>query len=130
MWFNIAYHGPAYRAAIDRTFHKGLLPAIQYASNLTAGPICISDKIDMPYIYVLFEERPDPSKVVSTIQYEHPVNDMFPVRTVTRYTFGTKNCHPETMPVYVLTSDELPPHFGQRYRYELFDNYVVYYPKP
>ncbi len=130
VWFTVIYHGPAYRTAIDRKFHKGLLPAIQYASSLTTGPICVTDKIDMPYIFVLFAEQPDPFQVIHTIQYGDPSNDMYPVRSLTRYAFGAQNCVPSERLVYVWTTDEVPPHVGLRYRYEFFDNFVVYSPKP
>ncbi len=130
LWFSIAYHGPAYRAAIDHKFHKGLLPAIQYASSLSTGPVCVTDNIDMPYIFVLFAEQPELSSVLQTIQYGNPANDLFPVRSMTRYRFGAENCPSLEPPVYVWSTDEVPPHLGQRYHYQFFDEFVVYYPKP
>lgn len=130
VWFTIEYHGEQYRTMIDSKFHAGLLEAIQYASDKTPGPVCVTDKIDMPYIYVLFVEKPDPRMVMGTIRYIDSSNPLRPVLSMTRYTFGARNCDARLLPVYLLTTDEIPPRFGKRYDYQFFDQFVVYYPKP
>jgi hypothetical protein len=58
---------------------------------------------------------------------------MAPLRQVAsygRYTFGTERCSAGLAYTYVLAADEIPPRLGNRYQYEFFDNYVVYYAKP
>ena len=127
--FTLAYHGAGYRAMIDHKFHDGLMPAIHYASSLTRGPVCVTGKFDQPYIYVLFSEKPDPRQVVATIRYAEPSGDLRTARSLTRYTFGTQNCDISESPVYVLTSDEIPPHMGRKYGFKFFDEFVVYFPQ-
>ncbi|MGE5074153.1 MAG: hypothetical protein ACM3MF_12050, partial [Anaerolineae bacterium] len=126
-WFTIVYHGQGYRSMIDRKFHLGLLPAMQYASGLTTGPICVTGKIDQPYIYALFAEKPDPHSVAASLRYADVPGDIRTVQSVTRYTFGTRNCAAGEPQVYVLTADEIPPQLGKRYDYRFFDQFVVYY---
>jgi 4-amino-4-deoxy-L-arabinose transferase-like glycosyltransferase len=130
VWFTIVYHGPGYRTLIDQKFHHGLLPAIKSAGSRSSGPVCITDKIDMAYIYVLFVEKPDPTSVLETIQYVEAAGPLRPVRSFGRYTFGWRNCSGIEPYTYVLTADEIPPRMGNRYDFEFFDTVVVYYPRP
>jgi len=127
--FTIDYHGETYKEMADYKFHSGLLSALQYASTMSHGPICVTDKIDMPYIYVLFVEKPDPKSYLDSILYIDTTSPFRQVRSLLRYTFGKQNCFSGTQTVYVLTSNEIPPHLGNRYNYQFFDNFVVYYPK-
>jgi hypothetical protein len=128
--FLLAYLGGPYRALAEHKFHTGLLPAIHFASSIASGPVCVTGRIDQPYIYVLFSEKPDPRRALQTIQYAASVDGMRSVRSLARYEFGADNCDTRQMPVYVLTTEELPPHMGGRYQYEFFDQFVVYYPRP
>ena len=128
--FTFDYHGSVYMKMADIKFHTGLLSAIQYADTIANGQICLTSKIDMPYIYVLFAEKPDPASYLNTIQYFDATDPFRQVRSLLRYTFGKQNCSVGTQVVYVLTSDEIPPPLGNRYKYEFFDNFVVYFPKP
>jgi len=128
--FTADYHGEAYRAAASRKFRPGLLPAIQYASTISQGPICVTDEPGHPYIYVLFIERPDPAAYLDSIEYENRAGPSRYVRSLLRYTFGKQNCPLQPLPVYVLAVGEVPPQLGRKYEFEFFDNYVVYYPRP
>jgi len=127
--FTIDYHGEVYKEMADNKFHLGLLSAIQYASAISHGPICVTDKVDMPYIYVLFVEKPNPNSYLNSMVYIDSPSPFRQVRSLLRYTFGKQNCINGTQTVYVLASDEIPPHLGNRYNYQFFENFVVYFPK-
>jgi hypothetical protein len=128
--FTASYHGKAYRAASAWKFHAGLLSALQFARGLSDRPICMTGRIDMPYVYALFSDPVNPSEFQRTVQYVDPQAPLRQVLSFGRYVFGTQNCPSGSPFTYVLTADEIPPRFGNRYQYEFFDNFVVYYPKP
>jgi hypothetical protein len=128
--FTIDYHGDAYGRMADIKFHTGLLSAIQYASTTTQGPICVTDKIDMPYIYVLFVEKPDPASYLNSIQYVDNGSPFRQVRSLLRYTFGKQNCINLPDTVYLLRSDDGFPKTGSKYNVEVFNDFHVYTPKP
>jgi hypothetical protein len=128
--FTMAYHGEPYRRQIDSKFQKGLLPAIEFARGLTKGAICVTDKINMPYIYALFVEHTSPAEFQSSVMYADGTTPMRQVASFGRYRFGVRNCGAGDDLIYVLRADEMTPRLGNRYSYEFFDNFVVYYPTP
>jgi hypothetical protein len=129
IFYTISYHGQAYRQQIDIKFHTGLLPALKFTRGFDDKPICVTDEINMPYIFALFSEQTNPEVYLSTIRY---LDSQAPIRQVIsygRYTFGKQNCTGDKMFVYLLDATEIPPHLGNRYDFRFFDNFVVYYPK-
>jgi hypothetical protein len=127
--FNLAYHGAAYQQASSLKYRPGLMPAIHFASTMTDGPVCVTDEPGQPYIYVLFSERLAPSTYLGNIAYAPSPDAERRVRSLSRYTFGKQACPLQPLPAYVLVNKEIPPQLGNRYDYEFFGNYVVYYPK-
>jgi len=127
--FTLDYHGTSYRQQISQKFHDGLLPALRYAESKADTTVCVTDEINMPYIFALFSGHTSPADYLGTVRY---VDAQAPFRQVVsfdRYVIGTQNCAGRTAVTYVLTTDEIPPRFGNRYSYEFFGNFVVYYPK-
>jgi hypothetical protein len=127
--FTLAYHGGSYRQQIGQKFHDGLLPALRYAESHADTTVCVTDELNMPYIFALFSGHTSPADYIGTVAY---VDAQAPFRQVVsfdRYVFGAQNCAGRAAATYVLTSDEIPPRFGNRYAYEFFGNFVVYYPK-
>ncbi len=53
-------------------FFDGLLPALQHAQSATSGAICVSGKVNMPYIYALFTEQTAPREFNRTVRYVDP----------------------------------------------------------
>lgn len=128
--FTVKYHGHDYRVQVDFKFQNGILPALRFAKGHTNGAICVTDKTNMPYIYALFAEPISPSAFLASVDY---VDESAPLRHVAsfgRYSFGARNCPQGNSPVYVLTAYETPPRLGNRYSYEFFNDFVVYYPRP
>jgi hypothetical protein len=129
-FFTAAYHGTAYKKTADFKFHAQLLSAIRYADRAARGPVCITARIDMPYIYVLFAERPDPKSYLGNIVYSYADAATRNVRSMSRYTFGKDNCAPEPTTVYLLRYDDGRPKAGVRYDARAFGDFSVYVPKP
>jgi hypothetical protein len=128
--FTAAYHGQSYRLQANVKFRPGLLPALQFARSSSANPLCVTDRINMPYIFALFSEHDSPADFLRTVEY---VDALAPFRQVVsygRYIFGTQNCTNVASYTYVLTTEEIPPRLGNRYQYEFFDDFVVYFPRP
>ena len=126
--FSMTYHGEAYRRQADSKFQNGLLPALRYARGVTDGALCVTDKINMPYIYALFTEHTSPAAFQASVKYVDPLQPFQRVASFGRYTFGSRTCTGAEAWTYVLRTDEIPPRLGNRYSYEFFDQFVVYYP--
>ncbi len=127
--FTFAYHGESYRQQIGQKFHAGLLPALRFAESQVDTGLCVTDEINMPYIFALFTAHTTPADYVGTVKYVDAQAPFRQVLSFDRYIFGTQNCMGATPYTYVLTTQEIPPRFGNRYSYEFFDKFVVYYPK-
>ena len=128
--FTIDYHSEAYKTMSDLKFHTGLLSALQYANENSQSPICVTDKIDMPYIYILFVDKLSPTSYLNTIQYTNTQGPFRQVRSLLRYTFGKLNCTNRPDTVYLFRSDDGFPKTGYKYNVEIFNSYHVYTPKP
>lgn len=127
--FTRDYHGPQYRLVADREYSAGLLPAIDYASKQTDGPVCVTDAPNMAYIYVLFSQQLDPRTYLPTIKYTKPHAPLRGVLRLGRYNFGLDNCPPDEKTVYILSNlGEVVPQDTIGYRPTAFTNFTVYAP--
>ena len=127
--FTLVYHGASYRQQINHKFHDGLLPALRYAESQPGTTICVTDEINMPYIFALFSGHSSPGDYLGTVTYVDPQAPFRQVVSFDRYIFGPQNCSGRAAVTYVLLAGEIPPRFGNRYSYEFFGDFVVYYPK-
>jgi hypothetical protein len=127
--FTLVYHGRAYRDAANTEFRAGILPALQYASQTSRGPICVSAASGQ-YIYILYLEHANPTSYLSSMKYDDPLSRERNVVSLGRYTFGVGNCTGSSAWTYVLSNSDNLPRLGNRYDYKFFDNYVVFYVKP
>jgi hypothetical protein len=84
----------------------------------------------MPYIYVLFVEKPDPASYLASVRYRDAAGPYRQVESFLRYTFGKRFCAglPET--IYLLRPDDGLPKTGSKYLVEVFNEYHVFIPKP
>jgi hypothetical protein len=127
--FSVAYHGESYRADAKSKFNQGILGALGFARELDTERVCVTDKVTQPYIYTLFSDPMDPREFALTVQYLDAQDPLRRVGTYGRYTFGSRNCALDSSTAYVLRAEEIPPRFGNRFEYEFFDNFVVYFPR-
>ena len=128
--FTIYYHGAAYRQQADREYFTGLLPALNYARDSSASPICIpTSKVNMPYVFSMFAEQVSPAVGPDKIIYVEQQAQFRHVISVGRYYFGPENC-PGVPPVsYILFFNEPPPTGGKAFTVRQFDLFKVYLPK-
>jgi len=122
------YFGAEYQNEIGQEFSAGFLPAIDFATHSGTGPICASDEVNMPYIYALIAEKPNPQDFLRTVKYTHPVGMKRPVRSFGRYIFGLNYCEAEPDTIYVLGDNELPPQAPAGYKETSFGYFNVYTP--
>ncbi len=127
VFFTITYHGEPFRRQVDVKYNAGLFSALKFTKQFENSPICMTNKINMPYIFALFSEQSDPANYLETVKYVDPQVPLRQVASFGRYTFGWKNCVGSRSFIYILRSDEIPPPLGHRYKFEFFDNFVVYY---
>jgi len=131
-FFTRAYHGKTYREQSTIRFFPGFLSATNSArhANNASDPICMTDKVNMPYVFVQFSEQADLRDYLDTIEYVDPQAEFRFVRSMGRYTFGLQNCanHPGT--IYVTRYDEELPVAANDYDMTRFDNFLVFTPHP
>jgi hypothetical protein len=122
------YLGNKYRTQADAAFFPGLIPALEYAEQVKNVPICVTDHVNMPYIYVLFTDHLDPKDYLNTIQYTDPHTPFRPVASLGRYTFGLSNCPPVAAgTIYILNPQETQDLSGDLQK-KTFGDYVVAIP--
>jgi 4-amino-4-deoxy-L-arabinose transferase-like glycosyltransferase len=68
-------------------FHAGLTEAIAYAESLEPEQVWISGKVNMPYIYVLFETKADTGEFLETVRYRNPRGAFRQVSSFGKYRF-------------------------------------------
>jgi 4-amino-4-deoxy-L-arabinose transferase-like glycosyltransferase len=121
------YFGP-YRESVGPVFFESFPDAVAAAARSTDGPICVTDRVNMPYIFVLFATTPDPRTFVESVQYVNPGDTFQRVRRFDRYTFGTSSCT-GAEDAYVLTAQELARAAPGAAVWP-FKQYVVVVPEP
>jgi hypothetical protein len=84
----------------------------------------------MPYIYVLFLEKPDPASYLNSIQYLDANGHFWQVRSLLRCTFGKHYCPNLPDTAYLLRFDDRLTMTGSKYNVEGFTDFQVYTPKP
>lgn len=122
------YFGKPYQDSVSREFSAGLLPSMNFAIQAGDGPICVSDKPRMPYIFALMAEKPNPLDYLATVKYVNPDNEFREVNSFGRYTFGSQNCLAVPEMIYVLREDEQPLSANVGYTVRQFGIFNVYVP--
>ena len=108
-------------------FFDGLLPALANARGTTpeGGKICVTDQINMPQIYALFNSPTDSSEYIRTVKYINPEGPFRKVASYRNYTFGLQRCDFEKTSVVVAHMGEaIPTSFVKSRTFSLFDVYT------
>jgi hypothetical protein len=71
--------------------------------------VCIGTDVNMPYAFVLFEERYDPREFVRTVVYENPGAEFEWVASFGRYVFKLERCPFERAGAVVMSEGEAVP---------------------
>lgn len=116
------------RVRLGEYFFDGMLPALTLAQQSRNEAICVTDQVNMPYIYALFSEQTDPNDFVRTVRYVDPQAPFRVAKSFGRYTFGLQNCDVAKTKVYVLSARERPPTLPFIPTIRTFGSFVVYLP--
>ncbi|MDO8648281.1 MAG: glycosyltransferase family 39 protein [Candidatus Peregrinibacteria bacterium] len=92
---------------IASSFYVSFDEAIDFASEAQDGDICVTDRLNMPYIQVLVHRSIDPILFLRTRRLD-PHTLHLGVESFGRYTFGINRCDRENTAAYVLENKELP----------------------
>jgi hypothetical protein len=103
--FSDKYFG-SYREEASAAFFSSFGDAINRAADSTSGPLCITGRVNQPYVFVLFYRRLDPRIFIRTVQYENPGAQFQNVLSFDRFTFGLEQCDPGITQGYVADRDE------------------------
>ncbi|MGI5970394.1 MAG: ArnT family glycosyltransferase [Oscillospiraceae bacterium] len=95
-----------FNAIIGKTFFEGFSEAVRYAETLGKDRVYITDSVNMPYIYVLLENRIAPSEFIETVEYINPDGAFRWVRRFGKYEFGRSFDHQAPGTVYIVESGE------------------------
>ncbi|MDP9222505.1 MAG: glycosyltransferase family 39 protein, partial [Actinomycetota bacterium] len=123
--FTHAYFGASYRSQASFVSFEHFGEAINLAASATSGPLCITSRVNEPYIYVLFYRRIDPHLFLQTVHYENPGAEFEQVSSFDRYTFGLDRCDPARTQAYVADQDEAGQIDQARFSTQQIGRYVV-----
>lgn len=112
-------------AEMARRFYSGLPQSMTLATQLPGERVCITDQVNMPYIYTLFAERTDPHVFIRTVQYGDLQAAFRNASRYGRYTFGVQNCD-RSYAVFVLRKREALPSGAHVQAVATYDDFVVY----
>lgn len=110
---------------IKSSFSYGLGDAIQYAEKIkTNDKINITtNTINMPYIYVCFYNKIEPTNFIKTVVYKDNNNGFKEVGSFGRYTFGKNKLN--TNIVSIFSKDEMEIFNIDFSKYKNFGNYYI-----
>jgi hypothetical protein len=129
-FFTYDYHSSEYQQNARKEFYTGFLPAVQTAVAIPEVPVCITtEKLQGPFIFVLFAEPLHPNDYLDTMVYTDPYAQSRLVERMARYTFGLDNCSDTSETIYVLYRTERPPRATRFFDVKKYDRYWVYIPK-
>ncbi|MBW4085020.1 glycosyltransferase family 39 protein [Paenibacillus sp. S150] len=109
---------------IGPAFYDSLGEAIQYASEATGGRVYVTDKVNMPYIFVLFYEKINPHDFLDSVKYSNPGEAFQEVASFGRYSFGAPGLEPGQT-AYVYGNNEALPAVAGGHTITRFTNYSV-----
>lgn len=119
-----------YPEQIGPAFYDSFGEAIQYASEESSGNIYITDKVNMPYIYVLFYEQISPHDFLKTVNYANPGGAFQQVSSFGRYGFGNPSIASGENAAYIFWNGDTIPAEGDNYKVKRFANYTVVTTEP
>jgi hypothetical protein len=114
-----------YPKEIGPAFYDSFGEAIQYASEESAGNIYVTDKVNMPYIYVLFYEQINPHDFLATANYSNPGGAFQQVSSFGRYKFGNSSIALGETATYIFWNGDPIPAESDNYAVKRFTNYSV-----
>jgi hypothetical protein len=123
------YLSPEYQDEVGWEFNAGMVPAVQSVMEYPDAPVCITNEMNFPYVYVQLVDQRNPEEYLATIRYLDPVAKYRVVEKMGRYSFGIQNCTLDAKTIYILKMDQSLPLDEALFNTETFELYVVYIPK-
>ncbi|AEI39241.1 ArnT family glycosyltransferase [Paenibacillus mucilaginosus] len=114
-----------YPKKISSRFYESFGEAISYAATQTDQHIYITEKINMPYIYVLFYQKINPYEYKNTVVFQNPESPFQIVTSFSRYHFGTEGVKPTDKTVLVLHNNDAESYDNQQFDITKFKNFSV-----
>ncbi|WP_188537607.1 phospholipid carrier-dependent glycosyltransferase [Paenibacillus segetis] len=114
-----------YPKQIGPAFFESIGEAIQYASTESDGKIYVTNRVNMPYIYVLFYERINPKDFINTVNYTNPGGAFQQVSSFGRYVFGNPDLVPGEQASYIYWNGDPIPMEEEGMSIKRFANYTV-----
>jgi len=121
--FADAYFG-RYREAAAGPFFVSFGDALRHAAAQTPGELCVTDQVNMPYIFALFYNREDPRQFAQTVTYANPGAEFQSVLSFGRYKFGLARCL-DSAAAIVATHDEASGLTSPAFTRREFERYTV-----
>jgi 4-amino-4-deoxy-L-arabinose transferase-like glycosyltransferase len=117
-----------YPEFIGPSFAYSFGEAIEKASSLSKnGPVTVTDKANMAYIYVLFYDKVPPDQFLKTVKYADPQAQFRGAVSFGRYKMGIQKDKLKPDMVYVFRNSE-EEYFDKGYKLHRFKNYSVAQP--
>lgn len=132
IFFTLSYHGEEYKRVASGAFNAGMIPAVEYAGEMTDGEVCVTESVYYAYIYVLYVQKPDPQEYVHRMEWVYLGDSTPPMRTPKRlgqFTFVGPSCSNIKETSYILSLKEPEPVLGVQYREKQFSKFIVLIPK-
>jgi hypothetical protein len=123
------YNSSEYHDQVGYGFNAGMVEAVQSVMKYPDAPVCITNEMNFPYVYVQLVDRKNPMEYLSTIRYTDPIAKYRVAEKMGRYSFGIQNCTLDTNTIYILKNDQTLPLEASLFNTEAYDFYVVDIPK-
>jgi hypothetical protein len=118
-----AYFGN-YRQTAAEPFFASFGEAIRYASEQSKGDVCVTDHVNMPYIFALFYTKEDPRVFERTVHYDNLGAEFQSVSSFGRFRFGIGRCA-DSAGAIVARPDEVASWRRDGFTVKEFERYVV-----
>ena len=115
----------SYPERTGQVFYDSLGEAITYASQSSGGRINVTDKANMPYIFVLFYEKISPELFQRTVKYFNPGASFQNAEAFGRYGFERASPDDGRYSAYVVHNSELGEFDPDEFEIRTFRLYSV-----
>lgn len=107
--FSAQYFGDVYKESIATEFYESFGEAVDKADFIANGnDIYVTANVNMPYIYVLFYEQPNPSDFYTTVNYTNPGAQFQQVASFKNYKFSHNYITSGAKGVYIIDNSDIP----------------------
>ena len=125
--FCFQYFGMEYRNTVAKeffvSFDKAILKAQEVSEN--NGTIYVTQRVNMPYIYVLFYTKTNPETYIKTVSFQDPNVQFQQVLSFDRYIFNTEPLRERQKGIYIVDNHEYDYMYSLSNEIYTYENYSV-----